>query len=196
MMRPGDPRHGTDRGYGAGCREACCRAGHAARRMQDRTRPRPLVDALGTQRRIEALACLGWDRAILARRLGRTRDYLTKVMGQRWLQQDTAEAIAALYDELRMQPPLEGPGATRTINLARRRGAIPPSAWWGLDIDNPAALPAGAPPSRHPDGYRCASCGRIVHLLVDDGDLCIRCDLLHFPLSSHQPSAYATGDAA
>lgn len=30
-------------------------------------------------------------------------------------------------------------------------------------------------------GYVCQSCGSIVVALVDDGPLCIGCDLLHFP---------------
>lgn len=31
------------------------------------------------------------------------------------------------------------------------------------------------------DQYRCASCGLLYPLLVDDSELCIGCDSLHFP---------------
>lgn len=47
---------------------------------------------------------------------------------------------------------------------------------------------AGAPPITRentpmtPDSYQCQACGHVVAALVDDGELCIRCDAFHYPL--------------
>ena len=136
-----DPRHGTRGGYVAGCKEACCKAAEARRKKHLRMHPRPLVDGTGTHRRVEALACLGWDRATLSACLGHHRDYLTKVLANDRLEAPTALAVARLYDQLSMTP-YAGPFAGRTKNLARRRGAHPPLAW--DNIDDPAEHPQAA----------------------------------------------------
>lgn len=142
MIGHDDPRHGSNRGYLAGCHEACCRAAHMRRRKHLRLHPNPLVDVLGTRRRVEALAVLGWDRAEISRRLCRHRDWLHKVLlGQR-VQPATAAGIAALYDELRDVCPLT-PYARRISTDAIARGAVAPDVW--VDIDDPAEDPWPAP---------------------------------------------------
>lgn len=139
-------RCGTDAGYNAGCRCARCRAAHARNHKKLRLRPRPLVDATGTHRRVKALARLGWSTAELSRRLGKTRSYLAKTMDRDRVDQDTAAAVARLYDQLSMTWCTDTTAA-RTAATARASGWAPPLAWDEGAIDDPAATPAGRLPS-------------------------------------------------
>lgn len=139
---PDDPRHGSDTGYVAGCREDCCRRAHARRRKLDRLYPHAtsLVDAAGAHRRLQALACLGWSTAELSRRLGKHRSYLLKVMRNDRIQVETAAIIRRLYDELSMTWCTTST-ANRTAAAARAAGWRPPLAWDDHDLDDPAARP-------------------------------------------------------
>lgn len=100
-------------------------------------------DATGTTRRLQALAADGWPAPLLAERLNLNpvtisnlrRAFHTNVFGA------TAEAVAALYDEL---APTIGP-SDRTRAHATRQGWHPREAWDGLDIDDPNILPACLP---------------------------------------------------
>lgn len=133
-MTPNDPRHGTDTGYTAGCREDCCRRGHARRHKEDRIYPNPLVDATGSRRRIQALARMGWSTAELSRRLGKHRSYLLKVLKNDRVQSETAALVALLYDQLSMRR-ATGPVAARTAAEAQAAGWPPPLAWDDIDND-------------------------------------------------------------
>lgn len=160
-MVPDDPRHGTDTGYAAGCRETCCRCAHAAARKLERLAGgRPLVPALGTRRRIEGLGFLGYSTSDLSRRAGRTRSWLLKVTRNEWVQQETAELVAAMFEQLCMQPAPDTDASRRTRARARRAGYVPPLAW--DDIDNPDEQPAGWQ-------YTPAARGEALTELVDRG---------------------------
>lgn len=150
-MLPDDPRHGTTRGYHAGCREACCRAaiaryekaGRLARLSGGRA-----VPALGAQRRIQALLCLGWTSTDIAHAAGwGNRNYVLRVLkGQKgkpttWLEQKTHDTIARVYDDLSMRLPERTPQRARTQSIARRKGFVPPLAW--DCIDDPGETPRG-----------------------------------------------------
>jgi hypothetical protein len=146
-MTPEDPRHGTNAGYGAGCRDACCRRGHAAARkaMRDRLylerRDSLMVDGTGTRRRIEALMALGWSCRQLDEHLGRRPSYVYKVLSHgNDLHLTTAREIAALYDRLCMTiPDTSTPErdriVTRNRRLAARSGYVVPLAWDDIDTD-------------------------------------------------------------
>ena len=152
MIPTDDPRHGTNRGYLAGCGEACCKAAHAAYRRDLRSRQYlaggPLtVDATGTQRRIQALTALGWPGYWIDDEIGRVRTYTTNILAQRaHVLASTADLIADVYDRLSMTLPPTDTLAQRQVvsrarNLARRKGWPPPLAW--DDIDDPTEHPTG-----------------------------------------------------
>ncbi len=103
------------------------------------SRPR-FVDATGTRRRINALHAIGWTGTTLGRAY--PRGPVSKQRVHQWrtaarVTAETRDAWAALYEQLRDTP---GPCAHSRI-LALRTGHQPPTAWAGVDIDNPRAQP-------------------------------------------------------
>lgn len=142
MITDDDLRHGENEGYNAGCREECCRRAHARyKNLRAMGRTRFYMDGLGSRRRIQALAAMGYAMTDLSTRLGLSRTYLSQILKGRLIRNDTAAVIARLYDELSMTPS-EHPLATRARRHAQAAGWAPPLAW--DDIDNDDA-PAEAP---------------------------------------------------
>lgn len=157
MIAPDDPRHGLPRGYFAGCREACCRKarsryekGSRLDRLSGRGRAIP---ALGYQRRIQALARMGWSFQDIADEAGwghrnRVRYIVVGQKGKptRYLERATARVIGEVFERLCMKVP-DGPYAGRTRAWAEGKGWAPPLAW--DDIDDPNARPHGTAHKRH-----------------------------------------------
>lgn len=147
-MSPDDPRHGTTRGYHAGCHEPCCR--RAMARYEKAGRLARLngglaVPALGSQRRLQALMRLGWSSHAIAAAAGlKHRNHTLRILnGQKgkptvWVQKSTDKWVREVYDKLSMQVPT-GAHANRTRAHAERMGWPPPLAW--DDIDNPNEKP-------------------------------------------------------
>ena len=145
-MTPDDPRHGSTRGYSAGCREACCKRAHALdvklsrlRKVEGRPRAIPVQ---GTQRRIQALMAMGWTSQDIADAAGLChRAKVTSILnGQKgrpavWVTQSTRDRIAAVYDTLSMRLPDMTRGRQRTRTIAARKGYAPPLAWDDIDTD-------------------------------------------------------------
>ena len=105
-----------------------------------------LVDATGTHRRIQALACNGWSLARICERLGMLRSNFGALMERAQVTAATAQAVQVLYDELWDQPPPESAhhekiAASRARNYARARGWLPPAAFDDDTIDDPQATP-------------------------------------------------------
>lgn len=98
----------------------------------------PRVDAIGTVRRLEALAFLGWPQhEVVKSALGFSQwPHIWRKPGAK-ISHDSARKIAGLYDELSAMP---GPSKVTATN-ARKRGYAPPLAW--DNIDNPRELPKG-----------------------------------------------------
>lgn len=143
-----DSRHGTTRGYAAGCHEECCRTAKARRERYRRHYAAQGVHAslpaLGTRRRLRALLAIGWTAQLLADRLG----YVSEQGAQNLIHQETRAtvhrrthlAVAALYEELSMTP---GPSHLNRLR-AHGKGWEPPLSWDEGDLDNPDAVPHGA----------------------------------------------------
>jgi predicted transcriptional regulator len=142
-----DQPHGTPYGYVQHVRRGTpkctpCRRAHADRAAQYEARRYlnrgPLsVPAVGTHRRLQALAAIGWNRAHLAAELKVTKP----AVGQ-WLTRDvvyssTALRVSELYARLG-----DTPGASeRTRRHAASVGWLPPIAWDEDTIDDPATPP-------------------------------------------------------
>lgn len=149
-MLPDDERHGTTRGYHAGCHELCCRramaryekAGRLARLNGGRAIP-----AVGAKRRLEALMALGWSSHAIATRAGLPhRNHVWRILnGQNgkptvWIQRSTDEWVRKVYAELSMTVP-QGRYVKRTRDYAADRGYAKPLAWDDASIDDPNAEP-------------------------------------------------------
>jgi len=149
-LSPDDPRHGSTRGFHAGCRESCCR--RAIARYEKEGRLARLnggraVPALGAQRRIQALMALGWTSENIRLAAGwNHRNSIQRILhGQKgrpctWLTKATAETITKVYDQLSMRLPEMDRYHRRAASIARSKGYVPPLAW--DDIDNPDEQPA------------------------------------------------------
>ncbi len=147
-----DPRHGTIAGYNRiPCRETCCKkamAKYKANRELDLIAGKVrIVPAIGTQRRLQALAVLGWSNASVARRMGMHPEHMPRLIANAvTINAKTAERATAVYRELSMRIPV---GTTRqekqSITCARtranRNGWLPPLAWDDETIDDPGARP-------------------------------------------------------
>ncbi|WP_372733589.1 hypothetical protein [Nocardioides sp.] len=140
MITLDDPRHGTNPGYIAGCREDCCRTAHRDEGRDRRRHPSPLTPAIGVHRRIQALHRLGWSGTALSKHAGHTQFWVQQILKQDRVTQATAAKIVALYDELSMTWCTDT-WASRTAAAARARGWAPPLAWDDEDLDNPDATP-------------------------------------------------------
>lgn len=122
-----------------------CKAARAAWQRGYETRRylargRVTVPAVGTQRRLKALAVMGWDFVEVGKRLGKGGDAVSKVARlSTWVRPEMAEKVKALYDELSM---LRGP-SLGAATWARAKGWNPPLAWDEETIDDPRARPQG-----------------------------------------------------
>lgn len=159
-MRADDPRHGSVAGYNAHRKsgvEPCteCRramATYGARLEYDHMRGfRRKVPVTGTARRIQALVAIGYTFGSLGEALGTAHDVPRHLALHRtWVRADTAARVADLFDRLADTPPPAGKASRYALTTARRRGWRPPSAWFGVDIDDPDAQPD---PGWQPRGY-------------------------------------------
>lgn len=145
MIGPDDPRHGTTKGFHAGCRELCCRRALArdekARRLE-RLRGGRAVPAIGAKRRLQALMRLGWSSHRIAVEAGLPhRNHVWRIVhGQKgrptvWIQKSTDKWVRDVYDRLSMTIPT-GRYVNRTRMYAERQGWLPPLAWTNIDDPN------------------------------------------------------------
>lgn len=150
MIPPSDPRHGTNAGYGAGCRDQCCRDAHAAyKRTLWRRRYALRVDALyidstGSRRRVQALLALGWTYRDINQAAGWSTSHVggnaANVLKHSRVHLDTADRVRAAYDELSMRLPT-GQYVNRQRKLAASKGYLVPLMWDDGRIDDPAYRP-------------------------------------------------------
>lgn len=105
-----------------------------------------VVPATGTQRRLQALACLGWSVGEVARQADLDRQRLDRAIRGQDVVASTVRIIAAVYERLWDQRPApvthaDKVAVSRTINRAARAGWAPPAAWDDDSIDNPDVAP-------------------------------------------------------
>lgn len=99
-----------------------------------------LVEATSTHRRIRALVALGYPLQVLAGRLRRRTDSLTRTLTATHVTRSTARAVSRLYTELADNPPSPTTTTIKARRYARQRGWVPPMAWDDIDSD-PAPIP-------------------------------------------------------
>lgn len=101
------------------------------------------VTDIGVQRRVRALAALGWSPAALHARYGFGVSTLVELRTRepQFVRFEVGLKIAAMYEDLSMQVPPPGKSAGRTRYWARRHGWLPPLVW--DDIDDPSEEPQG-----------------------------------------------------
>ena len=141
------------------CYEVCkCRC-DGCRRSRNRMVKRRkagltgLVDATPTQRRLRALAAIGWDCRTIAAKLGIGTRQVVQLRGDRRLVRTSTDTrVRALYEELSMMLPPDGIASRSGRTRAARDGWAPPLAWDdGMGphgIDNPAATPVTGRPRK------------------------------------------------
>jgi hypothetical protein len=116
-----------------------------------------LINAVGSHRRIQALAVNGWPLARLGARLGTTGGNLMTRFKAEHVTATVARASRALFDELWRADPREldvdNQAYSRAVNQARANGWAPVGAWDEDDLDNPAAHPDWTGLCGTPSGY-------------------------------------------
>lgn len=100
------------------------------------------VPAEGTARRLQSLACMGWDCEALAPLIGLSAGFLRHLRAgtRRTVHAATRDRVHAVWDRLALVPHV-GPDARRARLFAHRHGWAPPLAWDDETIDNPDARP-------------------------------------------------------
>ncbi|GAA4929038.1 hypothetical protein GCM10023224_05560 [Streptomonospora halophila] len=116
------------------------RAEVAARILEiDQLWPAGYVPAVGSVRRLRALAVIGHGLCEVSAESGLSVSGLSKLRaGQRWTQARTPAAVEVAYTRLEMRP-ASSPRAGIIRERARAAGWAPPLAW--DDIDDPDAVP-------------------------------------------------------
>lgn len=104
------------------------------------------VPALGSRRRLRALAAVGFTQTYLAERLGLTTTWLYNLLHERTSQVrvSTARRIDAVFRELQLAVPPPSAGSTVARQRARAQGWALPLAWDEDTIDDPNAQPSEA----------------------------------------------------
>lgn len=106
------------------------------------------VDAIGSMRRLRALAVLGYGAGHLARELDKRGQIAPTRHGITWIRDagvrteaETADVIAELYVELVKRGPNTEPRSIVARKAAAREGWLGPEAWIGVRMDDPKAKP-------------------------------------------------------
>lgn len=144
---------------------------------------------VGTVRRVQALARLGWSCPQIAEAAGVPMTTIARVRdhdGRKHLGRDTLrDAIAQAYAEMSMTVPAWTRWSSRISAQAAAAGWPPPLAWDDDLIDDPSATATGvAVMSLTPvrdrtydsaDHEACARCGVVREAYAGRGDLCQDC---------------------
>lgn len=91
------------------------------------------VDATGTIRRVQALVALGWPVSHIASRAGLSDENSSYILRRPRVYTGTAQAVAAVYDELRRKRPEKNGVTNAHVAVAKNRAArnkwAPPKYW-------------------------------------------------------------------
>ena len=109
------------------------------------------TSTVGAQRRLQALATLGWSTLALSEHTTVSYHTLRSVYHKPRVMAPTHTAIMGLYDRFWNTPAPPSKSASLTATNAHANGWVGPLAWDDDDLDNPDATPnvSGAPNPRH-----------------------------------------------
>ncbi|MFE7906511.1 hypothetical protein [Streptomyces albogriseolus] len=114
------------------------------RRKAGFTGTHEVIDAIGTVRRLQALAAIGYPVHETVARVGLSPWWAGNIMKHGrsggGVSRATADAVAALYEELRDVPAPDCKGSKITRTMAAKKGWAPPSAWSTASLDDPNAV--------------------------------------------------------
>lgn len=131
------------------CRCADCRQGRAEYeywRVAHKAKRVTYVNAIGTNRRLQALSAIGWSANTIAKRFGMSECAVSRWYRSTLVTPATAAKVARWYDDLCMSVPQPTTVQARysissTKGKARVAGWAPPLAWDDDTIDDPDASP-------------------------------------------------------
>lgn len=95
------------------------------------------VHGIGTRRRLQALAAIGYSASHVGREFGISGSAVALTMKHEYVNASTAARVKELFDRWQLTP---GP-SDAVRRLAKRRGYLPPLAWDEDTIDDPNAQP-------------------------------------------------------
>lgn len=104
----------------------------------------PSTSSVGTMRRIQALARLGYTVREVCRAAGLSERYMAELIDKdrRTCSTAAAQSVEDVYRRFCMVPPIMTPHRKRSKSIATRQGWPPPLAW--INIDDPNEKPQGA----------------------------------------------------
>ena len=148
--------HGRESDYNSrGCRCPEARALANSSRLRRKHRLKNAgpgyIAAHGAARRLQALACMGWDCVQIGEYIGSDHNHVSQV---RRMQRDIVtkrmhDVVVLTYKNLAT---VRGP-SKRAVADAARNGWAAPVDWWGLDIDDPNTQPGDIEPYVSSDDY-------------------------------------------
>ncbi|WP_280195924.1 hypothetical protein [Nocardia farcinica] len=97
-----------------------------------------LVPSLGACRRVRGLHAIGWTNREIADRIDYHANFISACTRRHSIEFKTWDRLRAVYEELSGEVGPSPVAGKRAI----ARGAQPPLAWEGLDIDHPDTVPA------------------------------------------------------
>lgn len=104
-----------------------------------------LLDSIGAQRRVQALATMGWTGEEIGRRVamrrGDTWSNVNRILKEQRITASLAHEVNVVYAELCDRTPPTDLAAKRAKARAQRRRWAPPAAWEAVNIDDPDARP-------------------------------------------------------
>lgn len=116
--------------------------GTARRVLSVNVKPSPnaKVPAIGSQRRVHALMCMGYTQTVIREKAGVSRAVMIRIAaGHPGTSAWVAEAIMRAYDELSMVPAPVSQSSKVARTHAKKMGYLPPLAWDDSLIDLPEA---------------------------------------------------------
>ncbi len=151
------PAHANHRHFLHGPTAEDILAAHLGPDTLDRFPARTLIPACGTQRRLQALAVVGWSLSQIGSRLGVSKEAVAAWRTRARVTARTARRVRDLYDDLCT----EDGGCLRTVRAAAAADWHGPWAWTDERLDDPGASPpASAPlPATSPRAWTADSGG-------------------------------------